>query len=498
MNATIACLLLLVGSYLIGSISSAILVTRIWRGEDIRKIGAKNASTLNVARSLGLFPAALAGLLDFAKGMIPVVAARQLGLSDACALLGVVMAVLGHSLPLYFRLSGGKGLAVAFGGLLVFAPLETILALPFLGLFVVGIAGSMLTATLISLGLLTGLMYLRGYPLVIVLAPVTLLAAMLLGSLPQIIRGVRSRTEKSQVLADWLTYPIRRAARREVAVVTDSIASLPPEVARREKIEIVPLALSLPEGVFKDGVDIDARAFYTRIRAGELECKTSAPSPGDYLSVYESLAARYKSAVVVTPAKELTRTWESASLAKDMIAERFPVTVFDSRSAGPAQGFIALAAARLAEAGKPVAEIIEALEAIRSQVGFVGVLTTLEFLVRGGRVSEAQQWIKSALQIYPLLYISDGVIRLIGLARTKNNAVRRMKEWLQTAFSPGALSLAICHTDAFEDAQRLAEELTTIYRPEETFVTEMTPIIGAHAGPGLLGVAWWSRPGTKD
>lgn len=487
--------LLLIGSYLLGSISSAILVTRLWTGKDIRTLGNRNAGAANVARSVGIWPAVCVGFVDFSKGALPVLAARWLGLGEFWALAGAVAAVIGHSYPVYFRFRGGKGLAASLGALLAFTPLETLLVLPILGVVYLVITGSAVTGALVALLLLMGLNYWRGYSLVVVLAPLVLLVTMGLCTIPQILYDWARRPNAGKLFLHWLSPKDTPLPSHPIAIVTDSIASLPREVCAREGIHVIPLSLMLPDGVYRDGVDIDSRLYYRMLREERCLPRTSAPSPGEYLSLYQRLAKEYEAAIVVTPPASLTQTWEAARLAGEMIGKSFPVHVVDSHVAGPAQGFVALALARMAKSGAPVAAMLDAVEEIRQQVGFVGVLTTLKFLAEGGRVAEARQWVQSTLHIYPVLAIMQGRIRLIGMARTKAKAVQRMIHWLRNSLSARRVALAFCHTDAPEEAQELAQGLISRFQPTEWFLTELTPVIGAHAGPGLLGVAWWEQRG---
>ncbi|MBI4772252.1 MAG: glycerol-3-phosphate acyltransferase [Chloroflexi bacterium] len=494
MTTPVFCPLLILASYLLGSVSSAILVTRLWTGKDIRTLGNRNAGAANVARSVGLLPAAVVSVVDFSKGALPVFAAHRLGLGDACALGGAVAAVIGHSYPVYFRFRGGKGLAVSIGALLVFTPFETLLVLPVLGLVYLVITGSAVTGALVSLSLLIGLNLWRGHPLIVALSPLVLLVTMGLCTIPQALFDWRERADKKRLLAYWLSPKDEAAKRERVAVITDSVASLPPEWRTREKIHVVPMALILPEGVYHDGVDIDPRQYYRRLRQDGLPPKTSAPSPGEFLAVYQRLAKTYYSGVVITPPQELTQVWESARLAAETATGSFLVEVVDSRTAGPAQGFVALAAARAIASGADLQTILEVIQKVQKKVGFVGLLDTVKFLIEGGRAAHLNRWLKSALRLYPILYIHEGQIRLIGMARTKAKAVERMIAWLSEKLPGEGISLAIAHTDAFEEAAMLEKRLLGSFHPDEHFVTELTPVIGAHAGPGLLGVAWWVHP----
>jgi DegV family protein with EDD domain len=238
-------------------------------------------------------------------------------------------------------------------------------------------------------------------------------------------------------------------------------------------------------------VDVALREYYRRLREEEFFPRTSAPSPGEFLNLYQRLAASHQAAIVVTPPKELTQTYEAAILASEMIADRLTIHVVDSRVAGPAEGFVAVAAARLVATGASPQAILQALERIQKDVGFVGVLDTLKFLVEGGRVSAARQWVKSALRLYPVLCITHGQIRVVGMARTKSRALERMVHWLESTLPKDGVALAFCHTDAPQEAAALAERVTAIFHPTESLMAELTPAIGAHTGPGLVGVAWW-------
>ncbi len=489
------CLVLVIGSYLLGSVSSAIIVTRLWVRKDIRTLGNLNAGTANVARSVGVKPAILVAIADFSKGAIPVIVARMVGLTDICALAGAVAAVIGHSFPLYFRFRGGKGLALSVGALLVFTPLETLLVLPILGLVYLVITGSAVTGALVSLTVLVGLNLWRGYPLWVALAPLVLLVTMGLCAIPQAIYDWRHRENKSDLLAYWLAPKDKVGEGETIAIVTDSIASLPAEICSRDNVHTVPLVLILPDGNYRDGVDIDPREYYRLLREEKLSPKTSAPSPGEFLAVYNRLARTYKAGVVVTAPKGLTQSWDSARLAGEMAANQFEVYVIDSGVAGPAQGFIALAAARAAASNANLEAVLQVIQATRESVGFVGVLDTLKFLAEGGRVADARQWIKSTLRVYPILCIAHGQIRLIGMARTKAKAIERMIHWLRTTLKNDKVTLAFCHTDAPEEVALLTAELNANFHPTESFTVELTPVIGAHTGPGLIGVAWWLQVG---
>ncbi len=493
MTAGINCILLLVGSYLLGSVSSAILITRLWTGKDIRTLGNRNAGAANVGRSVGIFPAALVTIIDFSKGAIPIIVARYFYLGDVCALVGASAAALGHGYPCYFRFRGGKSLAVSLGALLALTPLETFIILPVLGLVYLVITGSIISGALVSLVLLIGLNLWRGHSLVVVLTPLVLMFVMGLCSLPDVILAWRKRDDKGSLIAQWL-HPKDSQGVNNIAIITDSVASLPQELCQLEDIHVVPLTLVLPDKTYRDGVDIDSREFYRWLREKELSPKTSAPSPGEYITLFKRLAKTHQTALVLTPTKELTQVWDSARLAREQVPKTLDVHVIDTRVAGPAQGFVVLSASRAKSAGLHPEGILRAIQIAQANVGLIGVLDTLKFLVEGGRVQAARRWMRSALHVYPLVSLTRGQIRLAGLARSKKKAVKRMRHWLEDHLPAGKVALAYFHTDAHDEVQALSKKLDKTIKPTESFITELTPVLGAHAGPGIVGLAWWMFP----
>ncbi|MGB9592236.1 MAG: glycerol-3-phosphate acyltransferase, partial [Candidatus Kryptoniota bacterium] len=284
------CPLLIGVSYLVGSISSAILVTKLWIGKDIRTLGNGNAGTANVARSVGILPAAIVLFVDFSKGAFPVLTAHQLKLHDACGLAGAIAAVIGHSYPIYFRFRGGKGLAASLGALITLSPLETLLVLPVLGLVYLVITGSAVTGAIISFLLLIGLNMWKRQPLIIIFAPLMLLLTMGLCTIPQIIQDWHTRADRKRLFEYWLSPKYKSNKIDRPAIITDSIASLQNDLCTREHIYVVPLALILTEGQYLDGVNIDPRKYYQRLRQDNLSPKTSAPSPGQFQTTFQKLS----------------------------------------------------------------------------------------------------------------------------------------------------------------------------------------------------------------
>jgi acyl-phosphate glycerol 3-phosphate acyltransferase len=333
-------------------------------------------------------------IFDFSKGALPIWAGESLGLSFGCALAAAVAAVIGHSYPIYFRFRGGKGLAAALGALLLITPLETFMVLPVLGFVYLVVTGSAVTGALVSLLLLVGLNIWQGYSLLIIISPLILLTAVGIGTLPEVIQSWRSRADKGNLIAGWLQPKGTWEETRSIAVVTDSVASLTKEMSKSENVFTIPLTVILPNGDFHDGVDINPSEYYRQLHQESIHPKTSAPSPGEYLELYRDLARRHKSAIVVTPPKELSQTYDSALLGSKEAQGEIETHVIDSRAGGLAQGFVAMAAARTVLSGAGLDEVLAKVEKVQENVGLIGVPKTMNFLAESGRVNGIMRWVR--------------------------------------------------------------------------------------------------------
>ncbi|KPL75317.1 glycerol-3-phosphate acyltransferase [Bellilinea caldifistulae] len=485
------CVLAMIFSYLLGSVSSAVLITRLWKRTDIRSLGDGNAGTANVARSVGLVPAAFVALLDIAKGSLPVVVARILLLGEGCAVFCVVAAVVGHNYPVYFRFKGGRGLATSLGGLLALTPAPTLIALPVYGLVYFATLGSGILATLVAFPLLIYLNYLRDLHPLVIWSPLIMAFTTAVCSIPRLLPRWLKLSDKRQILVDLFpAYSPRPLAKTAPAIFTDSIASLPDELAKREGIHIIPMSLILDGKALPDDETIDRRAYYQTLRTTHTRPTTAAPSPGEFLSAMQALDGKASAALVLTPPADLTQCYNSARLAAEQLAEQLKVEVVDCGVAGPAQGLMAILAARLARQGASLEKIKTALNEARQQVGMIGVLDTLSFVEHSGRVNAIRPLLNAALRVYPILTLRDGQIRLEGMERTRRKAIERMVTWLEKNLKAKGSVLICFHADDAACAEQMAQILQDKLNPTELYITEMTPVIGAHAGPGLVGVAW--------
>lgn len=274
-----------------------------------------------------------------------------------------------------------------------------------------------------------------------------------------------------------------------VAVVTDSTAYLPAEIVDRYGIEVVPLYVTLPGRSGREGRDIApqdvARALSTR--GGQVS--TSRPTTGDFVAAYRRcLDGGADRIVSVHLSAELSGTSDAARLAAAQIGEHL-VTVLDSRCTAMGTGFAVLAAARAADDGASAEDVAAAARASADATHLFFVVDTLEHLRRGGRIGAAAAVLGSALAVKPVLHMAGGEVVPLEKVRTSGRALHRLVQRAVEAAGDGGARVAVHHLAAPERADRLATELRErLPDLREMYVSELGAAIGAHVGPGAVGV----------
>jgi fatty acid kinase fatty acid binding subunit len=272
-----------------------------------------------------------------------------------------------------------------------------------------------------------------------------------------------------------------------VAVVTDTTNYLPPALAAEHGVHEVSLYVNDGERQRREADIRDLSAFYEGLRTAATLPTTSQPSIGDFLTVYEPLAADGHDVVSIHISGGISGTVETARQAAGELAGRARIEVVDSGSAAGGLGVIVLAAAAAARAGRDadavVARTREAIAATRLWFA----VDTLEYLRRGGRIGPAQAWLGGALKIKPILTL-DGEITPIERVRTAGRAFERMVDYMRSRRTDGADGWVVQHIQALDVAERLVASGHEIFGCDPLFVSEVGPVIGAHVGPGLVGV----------
>ncbi len=276
-------------------------------------------------------------------------------------------------------------------------------------------------------------------------------------------------------------------SKRKVAVVMDSTANLPPEMLAQYDLQTIPLNLIWSGESYRDGIDVTTDEFYDRLANSSELPTTSQPSVGDFHEFFKSVAETADSIVCVTLSSGISGTYASAVGAVDLMAG-FPIEVIDSLSASVGHGFIALEAARAAQAGADLQQTAQAARNLVPEVNVYFAVDTLEYLRRGGRIGGASWLIGSALSIKPVLQISDGMIDSMARVRTKKKALAFLADLAEELYGDkDNVHLAVVHAIAPEEGQLLGEELQRRIKPVELIYGELSPVIGTHAGPGTVG-----------
>ncbi|MGY1642050.1 DegV family protein [Geodermatophilus sp. SYSU D00703] len=274
-----------------------------------------------------------------------------------------------------------------------------------------------------------------------------------------------------------------------VAVVTDSTAYLPPRLVEQYSVEVVPLYVVLAGHSGREGAEIGPADVARALGVRGQTVSTSRPTPGDFVSAYRRrLAEGAERIVSVHLSAELSGTVDAARLAAAQVGEHI-VTVVDSRSAAMGSGFAVVAAARAAAAGEDAATVAAAARETATATRTLFVVDTLEHLRRGGRIGAAASMIGTALAVKPVLHVAEGRVVPLEKVRTTARALSRLVQRGVEATDGGPVSVAVHHLAAPERAERLAADLRDrLPGLRELYVSELGAAIGAHVGPGAVGL----------
>ncbi len=272
---------------------------------------------------------------------------------------------------------------------------------------------------------------------------------------------------------------------RTVAIVTDSTSDIPPQLARSRGITIVPLTLNFEGRSLLDGVEIRPSEFYRKLPNASTHPTTSQPSAGQFAEAYESLLANHDEVVSIHISSKLSGTHASAVQGAEL-TDSARVKVIDSELVSMSLGLVTLAAAQLAADGHAGESIVAKVDELRRDVQTYFSVATLEFLRRGGRIGRASALMGSVLQVKPVLCIRDGVVTPLERVRTFDRALSRVVELAREVDRGNGLTVIVGHADAEGDAERVARELEPV--AETLIIQPLGPVVGAHAGPGVVGL----------
>lgn len=277
-----------------------------------------------------------------------------------------------------------------------------------------------------------------------------------------------------------------------VLVVTDSSATVPAHLVQELGICVVPILLNVNGQTYRDGIDITPGDVYRLLRNSNHLPTTAAPSAGDFLRVYASAPDKVSGIVSIHLPPELSATYAVASTSSQLV-DGPPIRIVDSQSVAMGQGFVVIEAARAAASGADLDAVVARAEQVARKVHVYATLETLKYLRRGGRIGGAAALAGAVLQIKPTVYVAGGTVNPFARPRTMSRAMQLMLDEMAREAGDLALHAAVFHADAPDEAEEFRQRVEAGLNCVELYVTEFTPVMGVHAGPGVLGLAFFAE-----
>jgi len=272
-----------------------------------------------------------------------------------------------------------------------------------------------------------------------------------------------------------------------VRVVTDSSCDLPRNLVEAYGIEVVPLTIRFGDEELVDRDELEPNEFWTRLTSSDALPETSAPSAGAFEARFRGLIQRGATGIIsINLSSRLSATMQAAQVAANVVRDDCPTVVIDSRTVSMGLGALCLTAARRAADGGKLEEIVEDVISRRDRTRLFGALDTLEFLKRGGRIGNARALLGSMLSIKPIVEVRDGVVEESGKVRTRSKALAALADRVK---AQPVDTCAVLHGQA-TDVDELLDLLDPVFPRDEIVTGLVGPVIGTHAGPGVIGVSF--------
>ncbi len=282
---------------------------------------------------------------------------------------------------------------------------------------------------------------------------------------------------------------------QDIAVVTDSAASIPESLLKELNIHVVAYYIHRGKEVLRDLVTVQRDEFLRWLPSASVLPTTASPGPGDYLELYRSLVARgIRQIISVHMTSKGSGAYQAATVAQSMLREESPqarVEVVDSCNVSLCQGWIAIEAARAVLAGFSLDDALARIKKIIPAASMIQTADTLKYLYLGGRIGMAKRLVGSLLNIKPLIGMKDGVIVSLGQARSRMQAYTMMADMVAEAVGKGKAKVAYVHAGALEEAQKIKRLVEDRVEVVESFFAELSPALAVHTGPGTAGLCFY-------
>ena len=281
-----------------------------------------------------------------------------------------------------------------------------------------------------------------------------------------------------------------------VAVVTDSAASIPESLLEALDIHWVPYYIHRGQEALRDLVTIQRDAFYRWLPTAEQLPQTASPGPGDYVEMYEDLAEKGVSEIVsIHMTSKGSGAYQAAKIAQSTLREQLPevrIEVVDTLNVSMCQGWMVIEAARAALEGRSLSDIVALVKGMIPTTRMIQTADTLKYLHMGGRIGKAKHLLGTLLNIKPLIGMEDGIIVPLGQARSRRRAYEMMADLIEAVVGPsGAIKVAYVHAAARGEAERIKELVEGRFTCVESLFAELSPVLGVHTGPGTAGLCYF-------
>jgi DegV family protein with EDD domain len=280
----------------------------------------------------------------------------------------------------------------------------------------------------------------------------------------------------------------------EIAIVTDSIACLNREQVERYGIEIIPITVLSGRQVYRDWIDITPTQAYEIFQKDPESFKTAPPTPEQVFEAFQKASQTAPNVICITVSTQISTLYNIVRVARERAKETLPgikIEIIDAGTAAAAEGFVVLAAARAAEAGKSLQEVLEAAESVKRKVQAVVLLDTVRYVYRSGRVPKIAAQAASVLNIRPIFTVSESV-HYVTAAISKSQGIARMIKMMHDRVDNLPVHCAVIHAYALDDGQKIKERVAREFNCVELWISEFSPVMGYATGTGTLGLAFYT------
>jgi DegV family protein with EDD domain len=278
-----------------------------------------------------------------------------------------------------------------------------------------------------------------------------------------------------------------------IRIVIDSTSDVTQEIVDKHNLKMVPLTVNFEDKSYLDKVELSTKDFFDKLTSSEKLPTTSQVSPGDFVKSFSEILLEGDEVLGIFLASEFSGTYDSARMAKDMIGDE-RIHIIDSRSVCIGTFALILEAIDLVNQNKNIKEIVEILENSKEKIVAVAALDTLKYLEKGGRLSKGQAVVGSILNIKPIIGIKDGKLDVLEKIRGKNKTVKWFDNWIEeNNYNLSDKTVLLFHARTYDQLKVLREAIEEKHNIKHIIEAEIGPVIGTHAGPGVLAVGFLNK-----